>query len=334
LGSFIYYVTPVTSSGARGADDSAGDNARIPVAFDVVVNDPSNFTIVGDTTNAQNCTPTGAGGGAVTLTTVSGGFGGAPYTYLWTKTGDGAYSATTKDITNLTPGTYNVQVTDAGGCASNVISFLIEDNRQYVTDAKITPTSSGSLLVNAVGDTATITVGESVILAATATDAATFAWTADTDADVANIGDAASGTPTMTPKQTTRYSVLLTNNKGCDTTVSVVVRVLSFQVFVPTMFTPNNDQKNDLFQVFGNQVETLEIKVYNREGKLVYESKDKAEFLGSDDFGIKTSETQTRGWDGTFEEKPLPKGNYVWYLTGKFKNGVEIKKSGNVLLVR
>lgn len=334
LGSFTYYVTPVTASGANGADASAGDNARIPVTFDVVVNDPANFTIVGDTTNALNCTPTGAGGGAITLTTVSGGFGGAPYTYLWTKTGDASYSATTKDITNLTPGTYNVQATDAGGCTSNIVSFLIEDKRQYVTDAKITPTSSGSLLVNAAVDTATITVGESVILAATATDAATFAWTADTDADVANISEVASGAPTMTPKQTTRYSVLLTNNKGCDTTVSIVVRVLSFQVFVPTMFTPNNDQKNDLFQVFGNQVETLEIKVYNREGKLVYESKDKTEFLGSDDFGVKTSETQTRGWDGTFEEKPLPKGNYVWYLTGKFKNGVEIKKSGNVLLVR
>ncbi|EAY26097.1 Ig-like domain-containing protein [Microscilla marina] len=334
LGNFIYYVTPVTASGAKGADDSAGDNARIPVVFDVVVNDPTNFTIVGDTTNAQNCTANGAGGGAVALTTVSGGFGGAPYTYLWTKTGDAAYNATTKDITDLTPGTYNVQVTDAGGCTSNIISFLIEDRRQYVTDAKITPTSSGSLLVNSVGDTATITVGESVILAATATDAATFAWTADTDADVANISDATLGAPTMTPKQTTRYSVLLTNSKGCDTTVSVVVRVLSFQVFVPTMFTPNNDQKNDLFQVFGNQVETLGIKVYNREGKLVYESNDKAEFLGSDEFGIKTSETQNKGWDGTFEEKPLPKGNYVWYLTGKFKNGVEIKKSGNVLLVR
>lgn len=333
-GNFIYYVTPITLSGVSGADNSGGTNSRIAVTFNVVANDPANFTVAGDTTNAQNCTTNGAGGGAVTLTTVSGGFAGAPYTYLWTKTGDASYNATTKDITDLTPGTYTVQVTDAGGCTSDLISFVIEDKRQYVTDAKITPSSSASLLTNSAGDTTTVTVGESVILAATATDAGSFAWVADTDADVANISDAASGSPTVTPKQTTAYSVTLTNRKGCDSTVSIVVRVLSFQVFVPTMFTPNNDSKNDLFQVFGNQVETLEIKVYNREGTLVYESSDKTEFLGSNDFGVKTGETQSKGWDGTFEEKPLPKGNYVWYLTGKFKNGVEIKKSGNVLLVR
>lgn len=333
VGSFTYYATPITGSGVNGADDSGGDNTRIAAPFSVVVNDPANFTIVGDTTNAQNCVGESAGGGAVTLTTVSGGFSGAPYTYSWTKQGDGAYTATTKDITDLTPGTYTVQVTDAGGCTSNLIDFVIEDRRQFVTDARITPTGN-NILVNAVGDTVTVTIGESVVLAGTATDAATFVWSSDTDADVANISDAAAGSPTMTPKQTTTYTLTLTNSKGCDTTLSIVARVLSYQVFIPTMFTPNNDNKNDRFQVFGNQVGELELKVFNREGKLVYESKDMNEFLGSNEFGIKTSETGTKGWDGTFENKPLPKGNYVWYLTGKFKNGVEIKKSGNVLLVR
>ncbi len=334
VGNFVYYATPITGSGVNGADDSGGDNERAATPFSVVVNDPTNFTIVGDTTNAQFCTTNGAGGGMVTLTTVSGGFSGAPYTYLWTKAGDASYNATTKDITDLTPGTYTVQVTDAGGCTSNLISFVIEDRRQFVTDALITPTSTGNILLNAARDTVTVTVGESVTLAATATDAATYVWTADTDADVANISDGTLASPVMTPKQTTKYTLVLTNNKGCDTTLSIVARVLSYQVFVPTMFTPNNDNKNDRFQVFGNQVGELELKVFNREGKLVYESKNMDEFLGSNEFGIKTSETATKGWDGTFENNPLPKGNYVWYLTGKFKNGVEIKQSGNVLLVR
>lgn len=332
-GLFTYYVSPVTLSGVDGVNDSGGDNARVSVTFEVKTNDPANFTIAGDTTNAQHCTANGAGGGAITLTAVSGGFAGAPYTYLWTKNGDASYSAATKDIADLTPGTYVVQATDAGGCISNPVSFVIEDKRQYVTDAKITPASKGSLAINLARDTATISVGESIILTATATDAAAFAWVADTDADVANISDATVASPTMTPKQTTKYSVLLTNNKGCDTTISIVVRVLSFQVFVPNMFTPNNDNKNDRFQVFGNQVETIEIKVYNRAGTLVYEG-SKQELMGSDEFGVKTGETQSNGWDGTYQQKPLPKGNYVWYLKGRYKNGIEINKSGNVLLLR
>jgi gliding motility-associated-like protein len=114
----------------------------------------------------------------------------------------------------------------------------------------------------------------------------------------------------------------------------MVVRVLSVEVFVPSMFTPNNDQKNDRFQVFGNQVESLTIKVYSRSGMLVYESNNKDELMGSNEFGVKTGETQNNGWDGTYQQRPVPKGNYVWYLRGRYKNGVEIKKSGNVLLVR
>lgn len=333
-GLYTYYVSPVTLSGVNGVDDSGGDNARIAVSFEVKNNDPANFTVVGDTTNAQNCTPNGAGGGAIALTTVSGGFAGAPYTYVWTKAGDAGYSADTRDVSDLTPGTYSVQVTDAGGCTSDIQTFVIEDKRQYVTDGKLTAASTGSLSLNTVGDTATITVGESLILTATATDAATFAWTANTDADVANISDAASGSPTLTPKQTTSYTVQLTNSKGCDTTLTMVVRVLSFEVFVPSMFTPNNDQKNDRFQVFGNQVESLTIKVYSRSGMLVYESNNKDKLMGSDEFGVKTGETQNNGWDGTYQQRPVPKGNYIWYLRGRFKNGVEIKKSGNVLLVR
>ncbi|EAY31713.1 Ig-like domain-containing protein [Microscilla marina] len=333
-GLYTYYVSPVTLSGVNGADDSGGDNPRIAVAFDVKANNPANFTVVGDTTNAQNCTPNGAGGGAVTLTTVSGGFAGAPYTYVWSKTEEAVYSATTRDISDLTPGTYTVQVTDAGGCMSDVYTFIIEDRRQYVTDAKLNVTSTGSLVLNAASDTATITVGESVILAATATDAATFAWTANNSAEVANISDVTVGSPTLTPNQTTSYTVQLTNSKGCDTTLTMVVRVLRFQVFVPSMFTPNNDQKNDRFQVFGNQVATLSLKVYSRTGLLVYESNSKEEVMGSNEFGAKTDETQNNGWDGTYKQRPLPKGNYVWYLRGKYKNGAEFKKSGNVLLIR
>ena len=42
---------------------------------------------------------------------VSGGT--TDYSYAWTKTGDASYSATTEDLSNLSPGTYNVTVTDA-----------------------------------------------------------------------------------------------------------------------------------------------------------------------------------------------------------------------------
>ena len=56
-----------------------------------------------------------AADGSINLS-VSGGT--ANYTFAWTKTGDSSYSATSEDLNNLAPGTYNVTVTDANDCTT------------------------------------------------------------------------------------------------------------------------------------------------------------------------------------------------------------------------
>jgi RHS repeat-associated protein len=61
----------------------------------------TNPICAGDFTGAVNITPEG---------TFS-----APLTFVWSKTGDASFTATTKDITGLNAGTYVVNVTDASG---------------------------------------------------------------------------------------------------------------------------------------------------------------------------------------------------------------------------
>ncbi len=48
--------------------------------------------------------------------TVQGGV--APFTYAWTKVGDGGFSESTEDLTGVSAGTYNVTVTDANTCTT------------------------------------------------------------------------------------------------------------------------------------------------------------------------------------------------------------------------
>ena len=43
-------------------------------------------------------------------------------------------------------------------------------------------------------------------------------------------------------------------------------------VYVPTAFTPNNDGKNDAWEIVVRQVESLELFVYNRWGEIVHSS--------------------------------------------------------------
>ncbi|HZG00125.1 MAG TPA: choice-of-anchor L domain-containing protein, partial [Chitinophagales bacterium] len=58
-------------------------------------------------------------------------------------------------------------------------------------------------------------------------------------------------------------------------------------LFVPNAFSPNNDGRNDNFQVIHCGIENFEMNVYNRWGNLVYQSND------PDD-----------GWDGTLRKEP------------------------------
>jgi gliding motility-associated-like protein len=45
---------------------------------------------------------------------------------------------------------------------------------------------------------------------------------------------------------------------------------------LPNVFTPNNDNKNDLFKSYnpGNYVKQVDMKIFNRWGKLVYKTTD------------------------------------------------------------
>ncbi len=74
----------------------------------------------------------GADDGSIDLS-VSGGT--ANYTYAWTKTGDNSYSATSQDLSSLSPGTYNVTVTDANNCTTTNSFTITEPDELTIADA-------------------------------------------------------------------------------------------------------------------------------------------------------------------------------------------------------
>ena len=63
------------------------------------------------------------------------------------------------------------------------------------------------------------------------------------------------------------------------------------------MFTPNGDGKYDEFRVAYRSLRDFHIWVYNRWGKLVYESTDPA-----------------KGWDGNINGRPAAEGAYFYVV--------------------
>ena len=117
------------------------------------------YTIDGTTLSSYsggvNISCFGANDGKITIMPTGGVLkADGTYTYAWTKTGDISYTATTKDIENLGPGTYNVTVTDRNNCNVTESYTIVEPNELTGSlDASITTVincfdDSGSIKVD------------------------------------------------------------------------------------------------------------------------------------------------------------------------------------------
>ena len=104
---------------------------------------------------------------------------------------------------------------------------------------------------------------------------------------------------------------------GCTDTIEQELVIFDGPL-VPSAFTPNGDGHNDFLFILGEDFETLNFKIYNNWGEVIYEA---------------TDPTQP-GWDGTYKDKDQPMGVYVWTYVVTTLDGVEHTASGDVSLIR
>jgi len=95
-------------------------------------------------------------------------------------------------------------------------------------------------------------------------------------------------------------------------------------LYIPTVFSPNDDGFNDIFYVYGDQaVEEIEnFRIYDRWGTLVF---DAAHFAPGSS-GV--------GWDGKYRGRPMPAGVYLYSLMVRFTDQSRRLYSGDVTLLR
>lgn len=168
------------------------------------------------------------------------------------------------------------------------------------------------------GETFQILKGNSVQLTATGTGTG-YRWTPSSGLNNDAIPD-----PIATPALTTAYQVTATDTVGCQVSAQVIIQVEE-TAFVPNLFTPNGDGKNDALLVYGlSQASDFTFRIFNREGNVVYETSTIAEATGS-------------GWNGTSAGTQQPSGVYYWKVKGKTITGERLllngKRTGSILLV-
>ncbi|MGC9331739.1 MAG: gliding motility-associated C-terminal domain-containing protein, partial [Bacteroidales bacterium] len=170
--------------------------------------------------------------------------------------------------------------------------------------------------INATGpnseDTVEIAMGESTPLVATG--GVQYEWI-----PAFSLNNSWIYNPVATPDESTLYTVTGTDVFGCVNNDDVYVLVRTPGFYIPSTFTPNGDDKNDVFYIRCKGTKYFELNIVSRSGDLLYHSSNPYE-----------------GWDGTIQGtgKEVPSGAYIYHTKGEFSNGEKFNESGIVNLIR
>ncbi|PCH68625.1 MAG: hypothetical protein COC01_03400 [Bacteroidetes bacterium] len=213
---------------------------------------------------------------------------------------------------------------DGGTASGKEVSNIFGDSLSfYLTKLKIT-TENGcvdsiidtvdyfSLPMTDAGEDTLIDLGKSAQLHGSGAD--TYLWSPAEFLNATNIAE-----PLATPVDSlTIFYLLGTSKEGCQKLDSVKVDARKPQIIIPSAFTPNGDNNNDVIYLIPLNITKLEVlKIYNRWGQVVFETND-----------------LTAGWDGTFNGEPQEVGTYVYYYTAVTPAGSKFTGKGNIALLR
>lgn len=192
---------------------------------------------------------------------------------------------------------------NATGCATNATMTVVVNTINSTSDV----TSSAETVQE--GNTTQLNVTLSPYI-----PGILYAWNPSSTLSCADCPS-----PISTPTAPTWYYVTMTTPEGCKYKDSVFVnfKMNCGDVYVPTIFSPNDDGANDAFKPYSRCLKTGEMYIYNRWGEKVFFTTD-----------------LDKGWDGTQREKMLNSGVYHYRIITNSLYGETLELKGSVTLVR
>jgi gliding motility-associated-like protein len=170
-----------------------------------------------------------------------------------------------------------------------------------------------------INQNATINLGDVITLDATHSSGnfgvSSYTWSPSSTLSCTNCPN-----PVANPTTTTYYYLTVEDKStGCVSTDSMTVYVdfQCFDPFIPTAFSPNGDGYNDVLYVRSNCLTNFTFRIYDRWGEKVFETSD-----------------ISSGWDGSFRGQPMNAGVFVYTFDGYLTTNKEVKKHGNITLVK
>ena len=231
-----------------------------------------------------------------TLTATGGG------TYAWSN----AANTASITVSPSTDATYTVTVTGANTCSATATSLVL-----------VNPLPTLSL-----GPDTVVCMGLDYIIPGQSS-ATSIIWLPDS-----GLSDPTSASPIFFTIDSVKYTytvIAIDTATGCVDTARVTIGTHTCLSYIEgaQAFSPNGDGINEVYTLFANHISSYEFNIYNRWGEKVYETSD-----------LTALNDSTKGWDGSYQGKPQPLGVYVYYITATDTFGKELRRKGNITLLR
>lgn len=189
------------------------------------------------------------------------------------------------------------------GCDSIVTTFLI-----------VNPLPTADFEINSV----TAGTGDTIQLINLSIDSDTHFWEyGDSNTITSNL---LAPKPIFQSGGTKNIQLISMNSlTGCaDSIIKQVDITDNTDIYIPNVFTPNQDNVNDFFFPVSRNYNVIKMQIFNRWGELIYQC-----------------ESFSSGWDGTFKNKNCPQDIYIYSIELNNTFNFKLKKfSGTLTLLR
>jgi gliding motility-associated-like protein len=212
---------------------------------------------------------------------------------------------------NLTEGLYDVVIEDSKGCEYTYLDIEID--------------APAPLVVNLGQDQLLEEITNYVIEGQVSfeTNPITYNWSLEGPAEFGTINDNIAELVNIEGRTFVELEVI--DENGCITrdNINIFLRKTSV-VLVPTGFSPNNDNNNDVLYVHGSEdLKVVSMQIFDRWGGLVFQREG--------EFDLNVPDLH---WDGTFKGVDMPTGAYLWSILVEFKDGHREYFEGSTTLIR
>ncbi len=223
--------------------------------------------------------------------------------FLWS-TGE-----TDEDLTDVPEGIYSVTVTNTNGCSS-MTEFIVPGSKgiEITIDADLTSIQNGIVMCR-------------LNLNVPVSSIASTVWSPD---ELLSCYDPVCLDQIFTINRQTLIQVEVADSNGCVGIANLLVDVnKDTAVYIPNVFSPNYDGTNDMFSVYGKEVEEVVLlEIFDRWGNCVFINQT---FPPND---------PSYGWNGKYKGQSMNPDVFAYRAVVLFTTGEEHSYKGDVTLVK